>query len=327
MYAELDGSQNEYGWQKGKLGANSILAVSLAVARAGAAAKQIPLYEYVADFAGRRKGNKFITPVPSLNVINGGKHAGNLLAMQEFMILPTGFHSFRSSLQGGTEVYHALQKIIKKKYGIDATNVGDEGGFAPPTREESSLDLLQEAIELAGHTGKIDIGLDCASSEFYVPEKDQYDLDFKSDVQNKVLLTREELFERYRQFVEKYDIKSVEDPFDQDDWKGWNLITEKLGHRTQIVGDDLLVTNKKRIDIAVEQKSCNALLLKVNQIGTVTESVEAANECFKNKWGVMVSHRSGETEDSFIADLVVGLQTGEIKTGAPCRSERLAKYN
>ena len=164
--------------------------------------------------------------------------------------------------------------------------MGDEGGFAPPTREESSLDLLQEAIALAGHTGKIDIGLDCASSEFFVPEKGLYDLDFKSQSTEKVLLDREALFERYRAFTEKYDIKSIEDPFDQDDWAGWNLITEKLGHRTQIVGDDLLVTNKKRIDMAVEQKSCNALLLKVNQIGTITESVEAANECFRNQWGV-----------------------------------------
>mmetsp|Transcript_45418 Transcript_45418/g.52512 ORF Transcript_45418/g.52512 Transcript_45418/m.52512 type:complete len:466 (-) Transcript_45418:98-1495(-) len=328
MVEELDGSKNEYGWSKAKLGANAILAVSLATARAGAASAGVPLYEYLARLAGKPT-DKYILPVPSLNVINGGKHAGNKLAFQEFMILPTGAKSFREGLQIGTEVYHSLKKVIEKKYGHDATNVGDEGGFAPNIQDnEEGLHLLQEAIEKAGHTGKIELGMDVAASEFYVADKKVYDLDFKNEKSDgSQRLSPSKLIELYSGFANKYPIVSIEDPFDQDDWESYQEFTKRIGNKAQIVGDDLLVTNPSRIQIGIDKKACTALLLKVNQIGSVTESIEAANLSRKAGWGVMVSHRSGETEDTFIADLVVGLGTGQIKTGAPSRSERLAKYN
>ncbi|KAI9227562.1 MAG: alpha-enolase [Piptocephalis tieghemiana] len=270
----LDGSDN-----KGKLGANAILGVSLAAAKAGAAKKGVPLYKHFADLSGRGSSDgSFTLPVPAFNVLNGGSHAGNKLAMQEFMILPTGASSFTEAMRIGSEVYHALKGVIKGKYGQDATNVGDEGGFAPNIQDnKEALNLIVSAISKAGHEGK------------------------------------------------EYPIVSVEDPFDQDDWEAWTHLTSQTD--VQIVADDLTVTNPKRIATAVEKKSCNALLLKVNQIGTVTESIQASNLSFESGWGVMVSHRSGETEDTTIADLVVGLGTGQIKTGAPCRSERLAKYN
>jgi enolase len=311
----LDGSDN-----KSELGANAILGVSMAVCKAGALEQNIPLYKHIAKLAGV---NKFVMPVPCFNVINGGEHAGNKLAFQEFMILPVGAKSFKEALQMGAETYHNLKSIIKKKYGIDSVNVGDEGGFAPPVNEEEALDLLQSAIKKSGYTGKIKIGLDCAASEFY--KKGKYDLNFKGDKPD--LLTGEELAEKYKQMVEKYPIVSIEDPFDQDDFDSYAKLTQAIGKDVQIVGDDLLVTNPQRIQKAIHHGACNALLLKVNQIGSVTESMEAAKLSSDNGWGVMVSHRSGETEDSFIADLVVGLKTGQIKTGAPCRSERLAKYN
>uniref|UniRef100_A0A0G4HXY0 phosphopyruvate hydratase n=1 Tax=Chromera velia CCMP2878 TaxID=1169474 RepID=A0A0G4HXY0_9ALVE len=327
MVEELDGSQNEWGWSKAKLGANAILAVSMAVCRAGAAAKKLPLYKHIAGLAGKDT-SKFVLPVPAMNVINGGSHAGNKLAMQEFMILPTGASSFKEAMQMGAEVYHNLKTAIKKKYGMDATNVGDEGGFAPNIlKNEEGLDLLCEAIKMAGHEGKIKIGMDVAASEFYC-EDGNYDLDFKTEGNDgSAKVTKDQLKDLYKSFVDSYPIVSIEDPFDQDDWEGYAKLTAECGEKVQIVGDDLLVTNIKRIEKSLSEKACNALLLKVNQIGSVTESIQAAQMSMKNKWGVMVSHRSGETEDTFIADLVVGLQTGEIKTGAPCRSERLAKYN
>ena len=313
----LDGTEN-----KSKLGANAILGVSLAVCKAGAAQKGVPLYRHIADLAGN---TDVILPCPALNVINGGTHAGNKLAMQEFMILPTGAGSFREAMQMGCEVYHCLKSVIKKRYGQDATNVGDEGGFAPNIQEnQEGLDLLQAAIEKAGYTGRVKIGMDCAASEFYKDGK--YDLDFKSSNPDPAkCLTGAQMTDLYMSFIEKYPIVSIEDAFDQDDWDNWALLTGKTD--IQIVGDDLLVTNPKRIRTAIEKKACDALLLKVNQIGSVTESIEACKLSQSNGWGVMVSHRSGETEDTFIADLVVGLCTGQIKTGAPCRSERLAKYN
>ncbi|KRX03483.1 hypothetical protein PPERSA_02862 [Pseudocohnilembus persalinus] len=328
MVQELDGSKNEYGWPKSNLGANATLAVSLALARAGAAEAGVPLYQYLAKLAGKNT-SKFITPVPSLNVINGGKHAGNKLAMQEFMLLPTGAESFKHALQMGSEVYHALKKVIKSKYGQDATNVGDEGGFAPNIQNnQDGLDLLMTAIEKAGHTGKIVLGMDVAASEFYVPESNKYDLDFKSDQRDQSqIISGDELLNLYKGFVEKYPIESIEDPFDQDDWNQYAKMTKDIGKNVQIVGDDLLVTNPQRVQTAIDKKACNALLLKVNQIGTLTESIEAVLLSQNNGFGVMTSHRSGETEDTFIADLCVGLATGQIKTGAPCRSERLAKYN
>ncbi|CEP19658.1 hypothetical protein [Parasitella parasitica] len=314
----LDGTAN-----KGKLGANAILGVSLAVAKAAAGDKGVPLYVHFADLSGSKK--PFVLPVPAFNVINGGSHAGNKLAMQEFMILPTGAKSFKEAMKIGTEVYHNLQSVIKKKYGLDATNVGDEGGFAPNIQKnEEGLELLVQAIEQAGYTGKVKIGMDCAASEFYKDGK--YDLDFKNpDSDKSKWIDGKELTALYNSFAEKYPIVSIEDAFDQDDWEAWAHLNEKS--EFQLVGDDLLVTNPKRIATAIEKKACNALLLKVNQIGTVTESIQAALDSQAAGWGVMVSHRSGETEDHTIADLVVGLRTGQIKTGAPCRSERLAKYN
>jgi enolase len=313
-----------------KLGANAILGVSLAVCRAGAASNGIPLYQHLANLAGKK--DPFILPVPCFNVINGGSHAGNKLAMQEFMILPTGASSFTEAMKMGSEVYHHLKSVIKKKYGQDATNVGDEGGFAPNIQDNrEGLELCKAAIEAAGYTGKIVIAMDVAASEFYKDGK--YDLDFKNPNSDPATyLSGEQLADLYRSFIREYPsifrltaVVSIEDPFDQDDWEAYHQLTSSVN--IQIVGDDLTVTNPKRIQTAIEKKACNGLLLKVNQIGTVTESIQAALMSQNDGWGVMISHRSGETEDTFIADLVVGLKTGQIKTGAPCRSERLAKYN
>lgn len=314
---KLDGTET-----KSALGANAILGVSLAVAKAGAAKKGVPLYRHLADLAGRKD---IVLPVPAFNVINGGSHAGNKLAMQEFMILPTGATSFTEAMKMGSEVYHHLKAVIKKKYGLDATCVGDEGGFAPNILEnKEALELIKQSIELAGYTGKIEIGMDVAASEFC--KEGKYDLDFKNAASDKAAwLEPEKLADLYRSFIADYPIVSIEDPFDQDDWAAWTALTASVS--IQIVGDDLTVTNPKRIQTAVEKKACNCLLLKVNQIGTVSEAIKAQLLAKANGWGTMVSHRSGETEDTFIADLVVGLSTGQIKTGAPCRSERLAKYN
>ncbi|XP_067883483.1 gamma-enolase isoform X2 [Heterodontus francisci] len=312
----LDGTEN-----KSKFGANAILGVSLAVCKAGAAEKGVPLYRHIADLAGNAE---VILPVPAFNVINGGSHAGNKLAMQEFMILPVGAESFRDALRIGAEVYHTLKGVIKAKYGQDATNVGDEGGFAPNILENSeALDLLNSAVAKAGYTDKVVVGMDVAASEFY--KAGRYDLDFKSPDDPSRYISPDQLAELYRTFVRDYPVVSIEDPFDQDDWAAWSKFTAAGG--IQVVGDDLTVTNPRRIERAVEEGACNCLLLKVNQIGSVTESIQACKLAQTNGWGVMVSHRSGETEDTFIADLVVGLCTGQIKTGAPCRSERLAKYN
>jgi len=326
MVETLDGTQNDWGWSKSSLGANAILAVSMAVCRAGAASMQMPLYEYIANLSGRPT-DKYVMPVPSFNVINGGSHAGNRLACQEFMILPVGASSFKEALVIGCEVYHTLKGVIKKKYGQDACNVGDEGGFAPSVQDNNeALDVLINALEKSGHADKVKIGTDVAASEFYKDGK--YDLDFKSpDSKPSDWKTGSEMTAYYKDWFAKYPFVSIEDPFDQDDWPAYAEFCASCGKDMQIVGDDLLVTNTKRIEKALEVGACNALLLKVNQIGSISEAIDAANMSMRNGWGVMVSHRSGETEDSFIADLVVGLRTGQIKTGAPCRSERLAKYN
>jgi len=334
MIEELDGSEGEYGRPKSKLGANAILAVSLAVSRAGAAAKGLPLYKYIAELAGN---TDMVLPVPAFNVINGGSHAGNQLAYQEFMILPTGASSFAEAMQMGAEVYQHLKKICKKKYGQGAVNVGDEGGFAPDqiTDPKECVDVLAEAIETAGYTGKIILGMDCAASEFHLMEGDQHMYNDKKWVPNddgSSKITSAQLVEQYQDLA-KYakekglPLLSNEDGFDQDDWEAWSSYTEKEGEAVQIVGDDLLVTNPMRIKMAIEKKACNSLLLKVNQIGSLTESIEAVKMAKAAGWGVMCSHRSGETSDPYIADLAVGLSTGQIKTGAPCRSERLSKYN
>ncbi|XP_076806725.1 alpha-enolase-like [Clavelina lepadiformis] len=319
---DMDGTKN-----KSKLGANAILGVSLAVAKAAAAQKGVPLYRHLADLAGNKD---VLLPVPSFNVINGGSHAGNKLAMQEFMIFPSGATSFSEAMKMGSETYQHLKAVIKKEYGQDATNVGDEGGFAPNiTSNKEALELIKKAIEKAGYTGKVNICMDTAASEFWNDKLKKYDLDFKSEPTDpsntERYKTPKELGDVYRSFLKDYPILSIEDPFDQDDWDGYAAFTASV--KEQVVGDDLLVTNPERIQTALDKKACNALLLKVNQIGSLTEAIKACKMAQSNGWGVMVSHRSGETEDSFIADLVVGLKTGQIKTGAPCRSERLAKYN
>jgi len=326
MVETMDGTQNDWGWSKSTLGANAVLAVSMAICRAGAASMQIPLYEYIAHLSGRST-EKFVMPVPCLNVINGGSHAGNRLACQEFMICPVGASSFREALNIGAEVYHTLKGVIKKKYGQDACNVGDEGGFAPSVQDNNeALDVLMEAITQSGHLAKVKIATDVAASEFLIDGK--YDLDFKNpNSPPEMKVSAEGLMDIYQGWIAKYPFCSIEDPFDQDDWAAYSKFQARVGDSMQIVGDDLLVTNPKRVQKALDCSACNALLLKVNQIGSITESIEAANMSMRAGWGVMVSHRSGETEDSFIADLVVGLRTGQIKTGAPCRSERLAKYN
>eukprot|EP01113_Clastostelium_recurvatum_P005830 TRINITY_DN1261_c0_g1_i1.p1 TRINITY_DN1261_c0_g1~~TRINITY_DN1261_c0_g1_i1.p1 ORF type:complete len:439 (-),score=169.03 TRINITY_DN1261_c0_g1_i1:69-1385(-) len=322
LLLKLDGTDN-----KSKLGANAILGVSLAICRAGAAAKGVPLYRYIAELSGNA-GKDIVMPVPAFNVINGGSHAGNALAMQEFMILPVGAESFAEAMRMGAEVYHALKSVISGRYGQDSINVGDEGGFAPPIlSNKEGLELCRLAIEKAGYTGRVVLGMDVAASEFFREGKG-YDLDFKNKKSDgSQVLSGEKLAALYQEFVSEYPIVSIEDPFDQDDFESYSKLTAATGEKTQIVGDDLLVTNPTRIQTAIDKKACNALLLKVNQIGSVTESIRACQLAQSAGWGVMVSHRSGETEDSFIADLVVGLRTGEIKTGAPCRSERLAKYN
>lgn len=326
MVQQLDGTQNEFGWCKKKLGANAILGVSLAYARASAASKGLPLYNHLA-VVSKNSTDKFIMPLPCFNVINGGKHAENKLPFQEFMILPVGAKSIREAVRIGCEVYDCLKSVISKKFGKEATNVGAEGGFAPNVSSpEECMQVLSEAVEKAGHTDKVRYALDVAASEFF--ENGKYDLDFKVEgATGERKLTGSQLMEYYVSLVEKYPIVSIEDPFDQDDYESYAQLRARVGEKVQIVGDDLLVTNPSRIRTGIEKQACNALLLKVNQIGTLTESIEAYRTARDAGWGVMVSHRSGETEDTFIADLVVGLACGQIKTGAPCRSERTCKYN
>lgn len=318
-----DGTPN-----KGNLGANAILGISLAASKAGAAAKGVPLWKHYADIAGNPTPDTL--PVPCFNVINGGEHAGNKLAFQEFFVIPTGAETFSESMAIGCEVFHNLKSVIKSKFGGDATLIGDEGGFAPPCDVESGLQLIMEATEKAGYLDKVTVGLDVASSEFKVAGKNQYDLDFKSKEGEKdasLLLSGDELIAFYKDMIAKYPIKTIEDPFDQDDWENWSSFCKEVGKDVQIVGDDLTVTNPVKIAEAIETGAANCLLLKVNQIGSISESIDAVKLSKQNGWGVMTSHRSGETEDSYIADLAVGLCTGQIKTGAPCRGERTAKYN
>uniref|UniRef100_A0A7S4SGA4 phosphopyruvate hydratase n=1 Tax=Alexandrium monilatum TaxID=311494 RepID=A0A7S4SGA4_9DINO len=340
MVYKLDGSENEWGFPKATLGANAVLAVSMAVARAGAVAFGMELYEYVGELKdtnfvasdidpSRARRKKYKMPVPMMNVINGGQHAGNKLPMQEFMIAPTGARSFKEALQIGAEVYHSLKDVVKTRYGKDAAAVGDEGGFAPNIQDnDEGLQCLIDAIADAGHSGKVKIAMDIAASEFYVAEEGTYNLGFKVDKPDPTLIkSKADMMAFYKDIVDRYPIVSIEDPFDQDDWDAYSEMVAQMGEKVQIVGDDLLVTNPKRIEYARQKKAANALLLKVNQIGTITEAITASLDSVDEGWGVMVSHRSGETEDTFIADLAVGLSSGQIKTGAPCRSERVAKYN
>lgn len=308
---ELDGTEN-----KSMLGANAILAVSMAVTRASATELGIPLYRRIADLS---ENKKLLMPTPSMNVINGGSHAGNELDIQEYMILPTGAGNLTEGVRICAEVYQTLKGILRNRYGKGAINVGDEGGFAPPLKKaEEPLDLILNAVDKLGYEDKVEIAIDAAASEFY--KDGRYVIEGEK-------LSGYELADKYTNLIDNYPIVSLEDVFAQDDWSSWTEFNKKTGKKIQVVGDDILVTNVERIKKAIKLGACNALLLKVNQIGTVSESIDAARLSLENNWNVMVSHRSGETEDSFIADLVVGLGTGQIKSGAPCRSERNAKYN
>ena len=306
----LDGTPN-----KGNLGANAILGVSLAVAKAAAAEQGLPLYRYVGGVSART------LPVPLMNILNGGKHAADSTDLQEFMVAPTGAPSFAEALRWGTEVYHSLKKVLKGK-GY-STSVGDEGGFAPSLgSNEEAVEVILEAIERAGYKPGEDIyiALDPAASEIY--HDGRYVL--KKEGRE---LSGEEMVAFYEDWVEKYPIISIEDGLAEDDWEHWTLLVERIGDRVQIVGDDLLVTNVARVERAIKEKAANSLLCKVNQIGTLTEAIAAVHLAQRASWTVVVSHRSGETEDTTIADLVVALNAGQIKTGAPCRSDRVAKYN
>ncbi len=302
---ELDGTPD-----KGRLGGNAILGVSIACAKAAASSMGLRLYEYIDQEA-------CLLPVPFFNVINGGKHAGNQLDFQEFMLAPTGARSFREAYRIGAEVYHALKAQLLERHGRSAINVGDEGGFAPPlTRPEEALDAVLEAVEEMSYGGKVSLALDVAASSFY---RDGVYL-----VAGKKL-ERGRLIDLYEELVSKYPIKSIEDPLQEEDFEGFAQITEAFP--IQVVGDDLFVTNPERLQRGVEMGACNALLWKVNQIGTLTEALDAARLAHENDYAVMASHRSGETEDPFVAELAVGIQCGQLKSGAPCRGERTAKYN
>lgn len=290
MVEEIDGTKGEFGWMKKKLGANAILAVSLAIARAGAATSGLPLYKYISELAGNKE---LVLPVPAFNVINGGSHAGNQLAFQEFMILPIGAESFAEALKMGSEIYQHLKKIVKKNYGQGAVNVGDEGGFAPDNivDPKECVDLIAEAVEVAGYTGKISLGMDCAASEFHTLDNNEHFYNQKKwipedDGSNKI--SAAEMINVYKNLAKiakekNLPLVSNEDPFDQDDWEAWILYTSEVGEAIQVVGDDLLVTNPIRIQMGIEKKSCNALLLKVNQIGSLTEAVNAV-KLAKKSW-------------------------------------------
>jgi len=306
---KLDGTPN-----KSKLGANSILAVSMAAARAGAAAKKMKLYEYIGMLYGTKK---FVMPVPAFNIINGGKHAGNKLDFQEYMIMPIGAKSFSEALRMGSEIYHTLKKNLENHFGRSAINVGDEGGFAPPlTCIEEPFDYITDAIIKLGYWKKVKLAIDCAATTFWKYGK--YYLEGQE-------FTPDALAKKYQELADGYPIASIEDPFYEEDFSNFAKLKRML--KTQIVGDDLLCTNPERVKKAVARNSCNCLLLKINQIGTITEALNAAQIAKKAGWNIMVSHRSGETTDCFIADLAVGISSGQIKAGAPCRGERLAKYN
>ncbi|MFH1927879.1 MAG: phosphopyruvate hydratase [Chloroflexota bacterium] len=306
----LDGTSN-----KGNLGANAILGVSLAVAKAAASAVGLPLYQYLGGVSART------LPVPMMNILNGGKHAADSTDLQEFMVMPVGAPSFAEALRWGAEIYHNLKKVLKDK-GYN-TNVGDEGGFAPSLGSNAeAIEVILAAIEAAGYRPGEDIfiALDPAASEIFEDGK------YLLKKENKVL-TGPEMVDFYADWAKKYPIISIEDGLAEDDWDNWVLLQQRIGDRVQIVGDDLLVTNVERVAKAIEMKACNSLLCKVNQIGTLTEAIAAVTMSERAGWTAVVSHRSGETEDATIADLVVGLNTGQIKTGAPCRSDRVAKYN
>ncbi len=310
---ELDGTEN-----KGKLGANAILGVSLATARAAADFLGQPLFKYLGPY------HTTLLPVPMANIINGGSHADNSVDFQEFMVMPVGAESFRQAMRMTAEIFHNLKKILKdKNY---ATSVGDEGGFAPNLKSnEEALEVIMQAIEKSGYKPGEDvfIALDPASSEFFDKEKGIYELKWSTGDK----LSSTEMADYWADWAKRYPIISIEDGMAEDDWDGWKYLTEKIGDKVQLVGDDLFVTNTKRLSTGIEKGIANSILIKVNQIGTLTETYEAVEMAKRASYTSIISHRSGETEDSFIADLVVGLETGQIKTGSMSRSDRLAKYN
>ena len=311
LLIELDGTPN-----KGKLGANAILGVSLAVARAAAESSGMPLYRYVGG------ANACRLPMPMMNVLNGGAHAANNVDLQEFMIMPIGGTTFKEALRIGTEVFHGLASVLKEK-GF-STAVGDEGGFAPNlTSNEQAVEMLLAGIKKAGYRPGKDVvlALDAAASEFYKNGKYVF---FKSDQSKR---TANQMVDLYADWVKRYPIVSIEDGLDENDWKAWKNLTARLGEKVQLVGDDLFVTNTKRIARGIQEKSANAVLIKLNQIGTLTETLDAIEMAHRAGWNAVVSHRSGETEDTFIADLAVAAGTGQIKTGSLSRSERVCKYN
>ena len=315
---ETDGTDN-----KSNLGANAMLAVSMAVARAAAEALGLPLYRYFGGISPR------LLPVPMMNILNGGKHAANTVDFQEFMIMPVQAETFAEGLRICAEIYHNLKKLLEEK-GL-STGVGDEGGFAPDLPDaESVLDLLVEAIEASGYVPGQDIriAMDAASSELYNEKTGMYHFPGESKLKGEeVLRDTGEMISYYERLVENYPIISIEDGLDENDWDGWQELTKRLGEKIQLVGDDLFVTNTKRLDAGIKLHCGNAILVKVNQIGTLSEAFEAVEMAHKNGYKAVISHRSGETEDTTIADIAVALNAGQIKTGAPCRSDRVAKYN
>lgn len=317
LMLKLDGTPN-----KAKLGANAILGVSLATARAGALVTGKPLYEYIASLAGQTAATRL--PVPMMNIINGGKHADNSVDFQEFMVMPVGFSKFSEALRAGTETFHALSKILHKK-GY-STAVGDEGGFAPNLKSnEEACEVIIEAIKAAGYEPgtQIGIAMDVAASSFYEKDTNTYNMEKSAGGQK----SGREMTDLYKQWCSTYPIISIEDGLDENDWSGFATLTSEIGAKVQIVGDDLFVTNPEFVKKGIANKSANAVLIKLNQIGTVTETMEAIALCQKEGWRYVISHRSGETEDAFMADFSVAMGGGQIKTGSACRSERMAKYN
>lgn len=309
LLLDLDGTEN-----KSRLGANALLGVSLAVAKAAAQSKGLPLFEYFGELGGRK--NPTLLPTPMMNVINGGAHADSGLEIQEFMVMPTKARSFGEALRMGTEIFHTLKNILKEKGMVTA--VGDEGGFAPHLgSNKEALDLLVKAIAEAGYTGQVELAMDVAASEFYT--------DGVYQIEGEKTAT--EMVDYFAELLDAYPIVSIEDPLDEDDFAGFQEMHERLGDKVQIVGDDLFVTNPKRIAQGIEGKWANAVLVKLNQIGTLTETIRAVQMAHEAGWKTIISHRSGESEDTTIADLAVGLGSGQIKIGSLCRSERIAKYN
>lgn len=308
----LDGTEN-----KSKLGANAILGVSLAVAKAAAQEADLSLFQYVGGVGANT------LPVPMMNILNGGSHADNLIDIQEFMVMPFGASTFSEGLRWGTEIFHHLKAVLKSK-GM-STNVGDEGGFAPSLgSNEEAIQVVLEAVEKAGFKPGEDvhIALDAAASEFYNAEKNEYVFESTGD-----RMSSAEMVAYWKNWVEKYPIASIEDGLAEDDWKGWKLLTETIGDKVQLVGDDLFVTNTKRLQMGIDQGIANSILVKVNQIGSLSETIDSVQLATRNSYTSVMSHRSGETEDSTIADLAVALNTGQIKTGSASRSDRMAKYN